>query len=95
MRTTPLLGTKLWFGPRRHGWGWRPMSWEGWAVVLGAGVGSLVLRRYLRNAHPERAEWETRTRWIAGAVTLGAMVAKGTAPGGARRAAELDALLAD
>lgn len=43
MRTTPLIGTKLWFGPRRLGWGWTPVSWEGWAalailvgVVLGA-----------------------------------------------------------
>ena len=33
-----------WFGPKRIGWGWRPVSWEGWlatalcaAVVVAAG----------------------------------------------------------
>lgn len=23
-----------WFGPKRIGWGWRPVSWQGWAVAL-------------------------------------------------------------
>jgi hypothetical protein len=34
-----------WFGPKRIGWGWRPVSWEGWAataifavVVIAAGI---------------------------------------------------------
>lgn len=34
-----------WFGPKRIGWGWRPVSWEGWlmtvlclAVAIAAGV---------------------------------------------------------
>ena len=23
-----------WFGPKKYiGWGWRPISWEGWAVT--------------------------------------------------------------
>lgn len=33
-----------WFGPKRIGWGWRPVSWEGWlatavsaAVIVAAG----------------------------------------------------------
>ena len=39
MRTTPLVGEKLWFGPKRFGWGWSPVSWEGWlASALTAGV---------------------------------------------------------
>jgi hypothetical protein len=25
-----------WFGPRRTlGWGWKPITWQGWAVSLG------------------------------------------------------------
>ncbi|HET9647530.1 MAG TPA: hypothetical protein VFP34_04780 [Microlunatus sp.] len=25
---------KPWFGPKRYlGWGWTPVSWEGWAAV--------------------------------------------------------------
>lgn len=23
-----------WFGPKRIGWGWRPVSWEGWFVTV-------------------------------------------------------------
>jgi hypothetical protein len=33
VRTTPLIGEKPWFGPRRAGWGFAPVSWEGWAVI--------------------------------------------------------------
>ncbi len=22
-----------WFGPKRIGWGWRPVSWEGWLMT--------------------------------------------------------------
>ena len=24
-----------WFAPRRLGWGWTPISWQGWAITLG------------------------------------------------------------
>ena len=24
---------KPWFGPRRFGWGWTPVAWEGWLVT--------------------------------------------------------------
>ena len=23
-----------WFGPKRIGWGWRPVSWEGWLITV-------------------------------------------------------------
>lgn len=23
-----------WFGPKRFGWGIRPQTWQGWAIVL-------------------------------------------------------------
>ena len=23
-----------WFAPRRFGWGWTPISWQGWALTL-------------------------------------------------------------
>ncbi|HTH93024.1 MAG TPA: hypothetical protein VL576_00900 [Candidatus Paceibacterota bacterium] len=25
---------KLWFRRKRYGWGWYPVSWEGWVVLL-------------------------------------------------------------
>ena len=88
MRVTPLVGEKLWFGPRRHGWGWRPISWEGWVVLVGSAVASLGIRIWL---HREHREWERRSRMLSGVAVLGVMVLKGTAPGGARQAAEFDA----
>lgn len=24
---------KKWFKPKRYGWGWRPATWQGWAVI--------------------------------------------------------------
>jgi hypothetical protein len=32
---------RLWFGPKRIGWGWSPRSWEGWLVV-GLSVAAVV-----------------------------------------------------
>jgi len=29
---------RRWFGPKQFGWGARPTSWEGWAVVAAFGV---------------------------------------------------------
>ena len=32
----PLLTKEPWFGPKRvAGWGWRPQTWQGWAVIAG------------------------------------------------------------
>lgn len=44
MRHEPIVGTKVWFGPKTWGgWGWQPVTWEGWlstivlvAISLGA-----------------------------------------------------------
>lgn len=30
----PPLTSKPWFGPKRFGWGWNPVSWEGWLVTV-------------------------------------------------------------
>ena len=26
---------KLWFRAKRYGWGWYPVTWQGWLVLLG------------------------------------------------------------
>ena len=26
--------TKLWFKAKRYGWGWYPISWQGWSVTF-------------------------------------------------------------
>ena len=28
------LTKKPWFGPKQLGWGWRPITWEGWLTTL-------------------------------------------------------------
>ena len=29
-----MLTKHPWFGPKRIGWGWRPVSWEGWLATF-------------------------------------------------------------
>jgi hypothetical protein len=28
------LTERPWFGPKRFGWGWTPVTWQGWLVVV-------------------------------------------------------------
>ena len=28
-----MITRRPWFGPKRIGWGWRPVSWQGWAAT--------------------------------------------------------------
>ena len=28
------LTERPWFGPKRFGWGWTPVAWQGWLVVV-------------------------------------------------------------
>ncbi len=74
MRTR--VTAKAWFGPKRYlGWGWTPVSWEGWLVT---GIfGALVI------ASP--IFWVGRVEVpIVGLVVvfLGVVVLTGDPPGG-------------
>ena len=78
MRTEPLVGRKLWFGPRRSpSWGWAPVSWEGWCAILGfAGLSVAASFAFDDGTGPIV---------IGLAVVLMAIcIAKGTRPGGQR-----------
>jgi hypothetical protein len=83
MRTTPLVGRKAWFGPRRFGWGLGPASPEGWAVVVIGAVAAIGL-----------ATLDKHSRWTAIIVVV-ALIAvtflKGTSPGGPREWEEFQA----
>ena len=30
--------SKLWFRAKRFGWGWTPVTWQGWLVTLGYAI---------------------------------------------------------
>jgi peptidoglycan biosynthesis protein MviN/MurJ (putative lipid II flippase) len=34
------MENKLWFKRRLYGWGWTPVTWQGWVVVL---IGVVIL----------------------------------------------------
>jgi hypothetical protein len=70
---TPLVGHKVWFGPRRLGWGLAPVSPEGRAVTVIAVISAIGTSR--------RRDGRRSARLIAGALVLAALL-KGTAPGG-------------
>jgi hypothetical protein len=78
VRTTPIIGKKAWFGPRGWGgWGWAPVSWEGWAALV------LILGPTLVLAGSSRG-WSALTAALLGLVCI----LKGTSPGGSRRRKE-------
>jgi hypothetical protein len=82
MRTTPLVGEKVWFAPRRLGWGLSPISVEGWIATVGSvGLGFVVTRRW-----PERKG----LRRLPGIGLLAIALVKGTAPGGRRAREEFE-----
>lgn len=82
MRTSPLVGSKPWFGPRRFGWGLDPISAEGWVVTV-----SLVLVGLLARRQPRR-------RIVARSASMALVliaVLKGTSPGGPKARREFQA----
>jgi hypothetical protein len=40
--------SQRWFGPKRIGWGIRPTSWQGWAVIGGVVVLCIVIAVAMR-----------------------------------------------
>jgi hypothetical protein len=64
-----------WFGPKRWGWGWSPVSWQGWAVTVGFAVISQILKQVLPR---RRATLVTLGMVVA---FLGVVVLTGDAPG--------------
>ena len=86
MRSVPLVGEKVWFGPRRFGWGLSPVSVEGWVVT-----GTLLLLSFaLVRRFPNRP----LVRHLPALALVAIAIAKGTAPGGPRARSALRAATA-
>jgi hypothetical protein len=87
MRTSPLIGRKAWFGPRRVGWGLGPVSAEGWLLTLAFTV--LALSSTKRPIGPKWARYPI----LGGFLVL--VFLKGASPGGPRARADFDAVNAE
>lgn len=44
---------KLWFKAKEYGYGWYPITWEGWTVILGY-FAALALLIYVFNTNIEK-----------------------------------------
>jgi hypothetical protein len=85
MRTTPRIGTKPWFGPKLMlGWGWSPISAEGW-VATGATIGVVVVMAVAVDNVPVMLTVDA----LAVIALIALCMLKGTSPGGPREAQEL------
>jgi hypothetical protein len=93
VRIEPRLGEKLWFAPRRDGlgWGWTPVSWEGW-VVVAVVIALALLPVLLGGEVPASTVWRLVCPLAAAALVFAACLLKGSSPGGRRQAAEFDRL---
>ena len=47
--------TEYWFKPKRYGYGATPVTWQGWAVTLGAAAVLVAATLYLRLT--QRHDW--------------------------------------
>ncbi|HXW81450.1 MAG TPA: hypothetical protein VEJ84_18245 [Acidimicrobiales bacterium] len=73
MRTSPIVGQKAWFGPRRVGWGLGPVSPEGWVLTaLFSGISLLAKQKRVGR----------QLRWLLFGLMATVIVLKGTSPGG-------------
>jgi hypothetical protein len=69
-----MVGRKVWFGPRRYGWGLNPITFEGWATIVVAVAAIIILATTVRH-----------TPWLpilAVIALLAVIFLKGTSPGG-------------
>lgn len=59
---------KLWFKAKRYGWGWYPVSWQGW-LVLGVYLGGLVVN-FVRIDGTSLSIGDTLVRFVPEALIL-------------------------
>jgi hypothetical protein len=45
---------KLWFKRKRYGWGWVPVTWEGWAVTAAYVAGAFLFALTIDEGSPAR-----------------------------------------
>lgn len=74
----PIVTKRPWFGPKRRlGWGWTPVSWEGWAVTFAFPVVVTACRVHFGGGLPT-----ILAIIFCLAAYLGVILLTGTRPGG-------------
>jgi hypothetical protein len=69
------MAGQRWFGPRRYGWGWSPVTWQGWVVVV-LYAAALITVSAIANRHTTLV-----VAAIATALLFGVMALTGGRPG--------------
>jgi hypothetical protein len=73
-----MITKRPWFGPKRYvGWGWTPVSWEGWAVTAIFAVAAIAGRAHFGPGMPGVV-----AIGVCLTAYLGIIVLTGTKPGG-------------
>ena len=75
---------KLWFKRRRYGWGWTPVTWQGWLAVtlFAAVVISSAFTLPLKPNEPTTGQIIVFLMYVAGAglTLIGVSIMKGPSP---------------
>lgn len=71
----------LWFKRRRYGYGWTPVTWQGWVTVVGFLTVVLVVAPLAASAESEGVRWLYLNFVFAAALFLiGISLSKGPLP---------------
>lgn len=79
---------RVWFAPRRVGWGWTPVAWQGWAIVAAHIVVTTIGARALERTYGEAAAVGFVV-WLS-LLLLVVCFATGVGPGGPTERAAYD-----
>jgi hypothetical protein len=52
------MSRRYWFRPKSFGYGWTPITWEGWAVTLGSMI--VAMAAVLAAVFAEAQQWPDR-----------------------------------
>lgn len=78
----------MWFAPRRAGWGWAPVTWQGWAAIAVHVGASSVGARALERRHGEAAAIALVV--VLSVLLIGLCLLTGVGPGGPKARAAYD-----
>ncbi len=58
-----------WFKRRRYGWGWTPVTWQGWAIVVVC-LGGIIATAFMLPTDESRNSWTANDWKFLGVVAV-------------------------